>query len=93
MSSDRKYAAIGARLRALREALYGDLSMKQFAEMMGLDYRRYHNWEAGSSRPQPEEAINLCDKLGATLDFIYRGREAALPQSTVKLLASRSRDR
>jgi len=87
MANQKKYTDIGTRLKALRLAKYPDMKLKDYAALMGVGYTRYINWESGLNRPQPNEAEVFCDKLGATLDFIYRGIEAALPQNTLKDLS------
>ena len=89
MAAEKKYVEIGARLRALRMALHSDMSITDYTKMMEVNYTRYLNWESGLNRPQPNEAVVFCEKLGATLDFIYRGIETALAQSTAKALAER----
>ena len=91
MTSDKKYTIIGERIKALREAKFADTSITDFAKIIGVKYTRYLNWESGLNRPLPDEAAVLCDKLGSTMDFIYRGKEDALPQSTIKALSERSR--
>ena len=92
MTSDKKYIEIGKRLEALRLAKHPDLTIKAFSEMLGVKYTQYLNWESGLNRPLPDQVEVFCDKLGATMDFIYRGIEAALPQNTIKALSSRPRD-
>jgi transcriptional regulator with XRE-family HTH domain len=87
MKNEKKYTEIGLRLKALRTTFYPDESIKDYASMMGFSYTRYLNWESGLNRPLPDEAEVFCDKLGVDMDFIYRGREAALPQNTVKALS------
>lgn len=91
MPEERKYKDVGARLKQIRQAKYPNMSISDFAAMIGVGYNRYINWETGVSRPLPEQSVELCDKLGLTMDFIYRGVEAALPQNTLKELAERSR--
>ena len=87
MSEENKYKAVGDRLRRVRLALHGDLSIKEFAKFIDVNYTRYLNWESGLYRPRPEEAEIMCDKLGITLDFIYRGIDFALAQNTAKALS------
>jgi transcriptional regulator with XRE-family HTH domain len=87
MANEKKYVQIGVRLKALRTTFYPSESIKEYAAMMGFAYTRYLNWESGLNRPLPDEAEIFCDKLGVDMDFIYRGREAALPQNTVKALS------
>lgn len=87
MANEKKYVKIGMRLKALRTTFYPNESIKSYAAMLGFSYTRYLNWESGLNRPLPDEAEIFCDKLGVDMDFIYRGREAALPQNTVKALS------
>lgn len=84
------YWKIGRRLQALRETT--GMSKKDFAAFCGYNYTRYINWESGHRRMLPDEAEVLCIKFGVTLDFIYRGIEAQLPQSLVIALSSKPRD-
>lgn len=92
MKKEKRYAAIGARLRDVRVALHPKLKINEYTDMVQVNYTQYLNWESGLNRPQPHQAEVLCDKLGLTMDFIYRGIEAALPQSTVKALSSIPRE-
>lgn len=81
---------IGQRLQALRETT--GMTKKDFAAVCGYNYTRYINWESGHRRMLPDEAETLCLKFGVTLDFIYRGIEAQLPQSLLIALSSSPRD-
>lgn len=85
------YWRIGQRLQALRETT--GMSKTEFAAFCGFNYTRYVNWETGHRRMLPDEAVVLCEKLGVTLDFIYRGIEAQLPHSLVMALSSSPRDK
>jgi len=93
MSDVKKYAEIGARLTLIREALRPGMKKTDYADLIRVKYTTYLNWESGLNRPQPDQAEVMCDKLGLTMDFIYRGIEAALPQNTLNALSSKSRDR
>lgn len=84
------YWRIGQRLQALRETT--GMSKTDFAAFCGYNYTRYINWESGHRRMLPDEAEVLCIKFGVTLDFIYRGIEAQLPQSLVMALSSKPRE-
>lgn len=90
MPAEKKYEEIGARLKALRLALHDDMSITAYAKFLEVGYTQYLNWESGLNRPLPDEGVRLCQKLGVTMDFIYRGIEAALPQNTLKSLSERS---
>lgn len=83
------YWRIGRRLQALRETT--GMSKTEFAAFCGFNYTRYINWESGHRRMLPDDAEVLCIKFGVTLDFIYRGIEAQLPQSLAKALSSSPR--
>jgi len=86
-----RYAVIGERLWALRNTT--GMSKTEFAAVCGYNYTRYLNWESGHRRMLPDEAEVLCNKFGVTLDFIYRGIEAQLPQSLIIALSSSPRER
>lgn len=92
MKNEKKYIVIGSRLRDVRLALHPEMKISKYAEMLKVNYTQYLNWESGLNRLQPHQAEVLCDKLGLTMDFIYRGIEAALPQSTAKALSSIPRE-
>jgi transcriptional regulator with XRE-family HTH domain len=83
------YWRIGRRLAALRETT--KMSKTDFAAFCDFNYTRYINWESGHRRMLPDDAEVLCDKFGVTLDFIYRGIEAQLPQSLAIALSSNPR--
>lgn len=83
------YWRIGQRLQSLRETT--GMSKTDFAAFCRFNYTRYINWESGHRRMLPDDAEVLCVKFGVTLDFIYRGIEAQLPQSLVIALSSNPR--
>ena len=74
----RTVAAIAARLQATRAAL--DLNQRKLCELSGIAPNTYNQWEKGRGRPDLDGAIALCDALGLTLDWIYRGDPSGLPQ-------------
>lgn len=84
------YRSIGLRLQALRETT--GMTKTDYAAFCGYNYTRYINWESGHRRMLPDDAEVLCNKFGVSLDFIYRGIEAALPQSLVIAMSSKLRD-
>jgi len=83
------YWRIGQRLAALRETT--GMTKTDYAAFCGFNYTRYINWESGHRRMLPDDAEVLCVKLGVTLDFIYRGIEAQLPQSLMIAMSSNPR--
>jgi len=93
MTADTKkpYLEIGKRLRAIRGLT--DLTAKDFAEACGFNETQYSNWENGYRRPLPEAAAVLVDKFGVTMDFIYLGRDTALPYNLRTALSSSPSDK
>lgn len=84
---DRSVDAIAARLVATRGAL--GLNQRQLCERVGLATNTYNQWEKAKGRPDLDGALLLCDKLGLTLDWIYRGDESRLPHELAVKLQSR----
>ena len=78
-------AAIGRRLRAMREAQ--GLSQAEVARMAGLGRTAYVQYETGVHLPQPEGAVALCMALGYTMDWIYRGETFGMPLGLLSKLA------
>ncbi|MEM6891855.1 MAG: helix-turn-helix transcriptional regulator [Pseudomonadota bacterium] len=85
-----QYREIGARLRAIREST--GMNTKEFAAFLELNYTRYVNWETGARRLLPDQAEIFCDRFSVTLDFIYRGKLAQLPENILKAVASIPRE-
>lgn len=77
---------IGRRLKAIR--LSTGLNVKDFVGLLDLGYTRYINWETGVRRLMPEDAELFCDRFSVTMDFIYRGKLAALDENVLKALTS-----
>lgn len=82
---DREFAAIAARLRAIREA-FSDLNQKDWADRHAFNQTQYNNWEKGTRRISVDSAELLADRYGLSLDFIYRGRRDGLSETAAKLL-------
>lgn len=70
--------AVGQRIRELRHAL-GYESATAFARHVGTTPQALSNWESGYRRIGIEEAKKLARVTGATLDWLYFGREDYLP--------------
>lgn len=71
---------VGQRIMAIREEL--GLNQSDMARILGVKRSRYVNWEAGRHLPADELAIiRLCDISDATLDWIYRGKQAGMPSA------------
>lgn len=73
----RSIDAIAARLRATRQAL--GLSQTELCQRTKLARNTYNQWENAKGRPGLDQAIQMCDGLGVSLDWIYLGNPGALP--------------
>lgn len=85
MSEELDKKAIGERLELIRLASgYPNKprgAIKRWAEKFGWSQQEYGNWETGLQRIPPEPASAIMHKTGATLDYIYHGKESTLPRS------------
>ena len=77
-------AAIGHRLRSLREAQ--GLSQAELSRRTGISRTTYLQWEAGDRTPEVEIACLLCETMGYTLDWIYRGDASGMPMRLAAFL-------
>jgi DNA-binding XRE family transcriptional regulator len=76
---------VGRRLRHLRFA-YGYGSIGAWADFIGLGRTAWQNYEAGTRLIKVEEALKLCQTVGVTLDWIYRGEPSMLPMHVLERL-------
>jgi transcriptional regulator with XRE-family HTH domain len=76
--------AIAKRLTALRELR--DLNQREFADFLEIGWTAYNNYETGVSRISLDAARRVLLKTGASLDWIYYGNPAAMPQSLLNQL-------
>lgn len=76
---------IAARLIAAREAM--SLSQAQLCRATGIASNTYAHWEMARNRPSLEQAYVLYDKLGWTLDYIYKGKLSGMPPEIIAKLA------
>lgn len=85
----QEYAkGVGARLKAIRQEL--GYNTREMAEMIGVERRRYINWEKGRHLPNDERAvIKMCALSDATLDWVYRGLLGKMPYELAESLARR----
>lgn len=63
--------AIAKRLAQTRLAL--GLSQIKVAKRAGVNANTWNQWEKGVNRPELNKGMQIADKLGITLDWIYRG--------------------
>ena len=69
--------ALGRRLELTREAL--GLTAAQLCKRINCKANRWSQYESGERRITLEIADRLCDEFGLSLDWIYRGNRALLP--------------
>lgn len=67
---DRPYAAIGARIRALREV--HDLTQVVFAELCYVSQPSVSAWETGRSLPSKASQYRIADVLHASRSMLFR---------------------
>lgn len=88
MTKEPEHAAIGARLKALREAFASEMTQSEWAARHGFGVSQYNNWEIGLRRVPIEAASALADRYGLDLDWIYRGKVSGLDENARKALSS-----
>jgi DNA-binding XRE family transcriptional regulator len=71
--------SLAQRLKMTREAL--EITPAQLCRRLGIAENRWSQYENGKRRITMPVAIRLCDEFGLTLDWIYRGNPAHLPNS------------
>lgn len=68
--------------------LYESMGMNQtsFAHLIGVGQSAMSNYQGGTRRPDPDVAITIQMKTGATLDWIYTGERGGLPGNLLQKL-------
>lgn len=82
---DSAVAAIARRLETTRNAL--GLSQAQLCRHAGIAANTYSQYESGNGRPSLDYAMRLCQTFGLTLDWIYFGNAAGLPDDLAARIA------
>jgi hypothetical protein len=82
---DQEVKVIGARLREIRRA-WGFISVREWADYIGVGDTAWHNWEAGSRLIPVAEAMKVAAKTGVSFDWLYRGLEGNNPDVVNKRL-------
>lgn len=60
-----------------------DITQEQLAEKLGVSRQTISKWESGSSYPEMEKIIQLCDMFQCTMDVLLRGEaQTALKEDT-----------
>lgn len=49
------------------------ITQEQMAETMGVSRQTISKWEAGSTYPEMEKIIQICDMFGCTMDVLLKG--------------------
>lgn len=73
----RDARAVGKRITHVREAL--GQRQAEFARLVGISQQALNNYERGRQRPDIEQAMKICERTGATLDWLYFGDASGLP--------------
>ena len=76
MRSGRSFLDIAWRLSVTLAAL--DIKQNALAAQCEFSTSQVNNWLAATARPSIDAANRMCDDLGITLDWIYRGDASRL---------------
>lgn len=71
-SQDRPYEAVGKRICWVRDIL--GVTQHEAARLCEVSIGSWAKWESGKQAPDWRPIAALCDKSGASLDYILRGR-------------------
>jgi transcriptional regulator with XRE-family HTH domain len=82
---------VAARLKQTREAL--KLSQARLCRISDISPSAWNNYETADARIGVDQAIKLCQATGVTLDWIYRGVRAGLPNAILEALTQLERER
>lgn len=70
--------AVGENLRRVRVLF--DTNMTRMAAFYGVKTTTWRKWEIGETIPDAGVMAAFCDRYFVTMDWIYRGRLAGLPE-------------
>ena len=83
---------VAKRLELFRKSL--GMRQVDLARELGWSQQKWGQWEKGKRKPNISDMIELAERYGVTLDYIYRGDMSRLPEWMAKkireLLASES---
>lgn len=79
---------VGRRLALLRDIF--DMSQTAFGKIAGLSQSRYSQYETGERLLPALVAIDLSNKFGASLDWLYLGEPAGLPHDLWRRIQERA---
>lgn len=75
--------AVGMRLLWVREVI--GWTQTDMASVAGCDQSTWTKWEKGKRLASVSHIARLCDVIGITLDFVYRGKVGGLLRRDVEL--------
>lgn len=76
-------AAVGARVAWFREAV--GWTQTDLAKLAGVDQSTWTKWEGGKRLASVAHMARVCDALGCTLDYVYRGKVGGLLRRDLEL--------
>lgn len=76
---------VAARLRRLRLA-WGYDQAKPFAAWVGVEYATWNHYETANRDLSVPNALKVCQKTGASLDWLFRGLDHTLPDHVLDRL-------
>lgn len=78
---------VAARLKHLRRA-WGFEQAKPFAAWIGVEYSMWNHYETAVRDLSVMNALKVCQKTGASLDWLFRGLDHTLPDHVLDRLRS-----
>lgn len=85
---DELKEAVGLRLRVAREAL--GLQAKEMCQALNVAQNRWSQWESGTNLLDPVVAIQIADRYGITMEYLYRGDVSTLRFALASKLQTRA---
>jgi hypothetical protein len=77
---------VAARLRQIMEVFH-IADYIEMGELCGASCSQVNNWLNDYNLPRVPEMIRLCDQIGITLDWVYRGHIGWMDPNLCKRLA------
>lgn len=88
MLNAREIEEVANRLKQLR-AMTG-LEQAAFAKGAGMTQNRYNQYETGARPLTLDAATRICDRYGATLDWLFRSRSDVMPHAMVEAIRAQT---
>lgn len=77
----------GLRIRAAREAL--GYNQRKLCQLLDIQPNRWNQFEKGSRNPPVDPMMKWADRMGVSLDWVYRGRLDAVPPTLASAIADK----